>query len=124
MGLNKTTYLLFAALWLLGVTIGSLVSVSVVNEVETNIRVSDKLVHGIFYFGNTILWYCYLRKANFKNVLPKVSLFSFVYGIVIEVLQYILPYDRSFDLKDILANSVGILIAIFLINFWLASRLH
>ena len=64
------------------------------------------------------------KKINLKRAISKVSLFSFAYGIIIELLQYVLPYERSFDLRDIIANLVGILIAIFLINFYLARRLR
>ncbi len=122
--LKKEYYLFFAISWLVLITIASLISVDLVKEVESGIEVSDKLVHGIFYFVNTILFYCYFKKAGLRNTVIKISLFSFIYGILIEVLQYVLPYERSFDLKDILANSIGILTAIFLISFCLASRLR
>jgi len=122
--LNKNWYLFLAVLWLFCITVASLVSVEIVKEVESGIEVSDKLVHGIFYFVNTVLFYCYFKKINLKRAISKVSLFSFAYGIIIELLQYVLPYERSFDLRDIIANLVGILIAIFLINFYLARRLR
>lgn len=122
--LNKNWYLFLAILWLFCITVASLVSVDIVKEVESGIEVSDKLVHGIFYFVNTVLCYCYFKKIDLKRVITKVSLFSFIYGIIIELLQYVLPYERSFDLRDIFANLVGVLTAIFLINFYLATRLR
>ncbi|QLE01459.1 VanZ family protein [Galbibacter sp. BG1] len=122
--LPKYFYLSIAVFWLCAITVASLISVDLVHEVESEIEVSDKLVHGIFYFVNTVLFYLYLRKTPLKNPLLKISLFSFVYGMLIEVLQYVMPFERSFDLKDVLANSIGILIAIFLIKFWLAYQMR
>ncbi|WP_335965583.1 VanZ family protein [Galbibacter sp. PAP.153] len=124
LALHKNTYLFLAVSWLCLITLASLVSVKVVQEVEHGIEVPDKLVHGVFYFVNTLLFFLYFNKSQIKNAIVKVSLFSFVYGIIIEVLQYVLPYERSFDLKDIIANSVGILTAIFLIKYALITRLR
>ncbi|MCM5661875.1 VanZ family protein [Galbibacter mesophilus] len=122
--LNKNFYLVSAILWLCAITVGSLLSGNMVREVDTGFDIPDKLVHGIFYFGNTLLFYLYFRKTSLKNEIIKVSVFSFLYGILIEVLQHVMPYERSFDVKDILANTVGILIAIFLIKFCLALSMR
>lgn len=113
---KKIYFLLVAVLWLLLVTLACLVPVGVVRDVEPAFKVSDKIAHGVFYFVNTILLFLYFYKNESKGILLKVSIFSFVYGIIIEVLQYELPFGRSAEIRDVLANGIGILTAIFLIK--------
>lgn len=79
----------------------------------------DKLVHLFFYFTLTVFTYLYLRlerqKYNRRKALIVASLFSLIYGMIIEVLQGILPFKRSADWLDIVANSTGIVLAILII---------
>ena len=44
-----------------------------------------------------------------------ICILAFIYGIIIEILQGELTTSRSADFKDVLANSVGILIGILLV---------
>jgi glycopeptide antibiotics resistance protein len=40
-----------------------------------------------------------------------------------EILQYIMPYGRMFDIKDMLANTTGAILAYFFIkNAWPSIR--
>ena len=72
----------------------------------------DKLGHVIAYFAHTLFWLLYAVK---NRVLKKALLFaislSFFYGIVIEVLQGAITTYRTTSYYDVLANSVGILLA-------------
>lgn len=119
---RKSYYLIMAALWLIAVTLACLVPVGVVRDVEPDFKISDKIAHGFFYFVNTILCFLYFYKPGLKGILLKVSLFSFIYGIIIEVLQFELPFGRSAEIEDVLANSVGILTAVLLIQFGILKR--
>lgn len=114
--LRKSHLLIVAVLWLILVTLACLVPVGVVKEVEPDFQISDKVGHGIFYFVNTILFFLYAYRGNLKIVLLKVSLFSFLYGIIIDVLQLNLPFGRSAELSDVLANGIGILLAVLLMR--------
>ena len=69
---------------------------------------NDKLAHGLVFAGLGFLWLQYIRKA------PPVILGLVLYAVGTEVLQYLLPasFQRSFDLKDIVADLCGLSIGI------------
>jgi VanZ family protein len=79
----------------------------------------DKLVHLAIYFIFTLVWFVYFYKATMgKRIvksLVKASFFAFCAGVSIEILQKLLTKNRSADLNDILANSIGIAIAAVLL---------
>ena len=80
----------------------------------------DKLVHIFFYLGMTITWYFKFTepfpvKFIFKPLVI-ACIISFFYGIIIEVLQEVLPVDRSADWQDIYANTAGIILAAALLK--------
>ena len=83
---------------------------------------SDKLMHLGAYFGLTILWYLYYfsRKIWFTvqlRSLVVICLLIIAFGIFIEVLQDKLTTYRTIDSLDVLANSIGVLIAFFVILY-------
>ena len=45
------------------------------------------------------------------------ALFAFIFGIIIELLQSVMPSARVTDTLDILANTLGILVMTFLISW-------
>lgn len=63
-----------------------------------------------------MLWFSYLKKKlnSLNNFKPLVLafVFSFVFGISIEVMQEILTTTRSADTYDILSNVSGSLLAV------------
>lgn len=119
---KKTYFLILAVLWLFLVTVACLIPVGIMRDVEPDFKISDKIAHGFFYFVNTILCFLYFYKPDLKGILLKVAIFSFVYGIVIEVLQLVLPFGRSAEFTDVLANGIGILLAILLLKFGFLKR--
>jgi glycopeptide antibiotics resistance protein len=72
-----------------------------------NFENSDKLVHGCMFFGLAFLY-----QQLEEHTLLKSFLVPFCISFLIEILQGIMPFGRSFDWLDLLANSIGILIAI------------
>lgn len=78
----------------------------------------DKLGHITFHFGITFLWFLvfkfYILNEN-KKALKKAFLFSFFYGIIIEIFQDQFTATRSGDVFDVFANTFGSLLAILLI---------
>ena len=52
-----------------------------------------------------------------KKFKVKVLSIAIVYGIVIEVLQYVLTENRTADFFDVLANSLGAILAFVLFPF-------
>jgi VanZ family protein len=78
---------------------------------------SDKVSHVVAYFSLTLSWlYFVLNKASFHSKIKYVILGCFVYGIVIEILQAAITAYRTASYLDILANSVGIALAVVLFH--------
>jgi glycopeptide antibiotics resistance protein len=71
----------------------------------------DKLVHAFIFFTLVISFYFAFPQ---KKILS-VFLMPFLFSIIIELLQYLMPFGRSFDLMDVLANLTGIIIGLLLI---------
>ena len=81
---------------------------------------SDKIVHLLAYAVFVSLWFLFFyvlkqKKDNFSRALIKSCSLALIYGIIIEILQGELTTSRSADFKDVLANSVGILIGMLLV---------
>src|SRR6266487_1570311 len=74
----------------------------------------DKWVH-IGMFGIlTLLWsYPFLRSATAsRNLFTSIAICAILYGIFMEFVQKFFTSDRSFDYFDILADTVGCLLAL------------
>jgi VanZ family protein len=114
-------FLFFLALsFTLLITFGSLISSSSIPKIK--FAVSDKLIHAVGYFVLMFLWALFVlskyRSSSFlKRIFITASL-TFIYGIVIEVLQGTLTKTRTTDIYDVLANGLGIMIAVFVLVFF------
>ncbi|OGW29761.1 MAG: hypothetical protein A2X59_06630 [Nitrospirae bacterium GWC2_42_7] len=92
-------------------------SVIPVSGPETDMPL-DKVEHFIAYGLTAILFYRYLRPKTMRAKAGVESIASAsVYGAVIEVVQYFLPY-RSFSLGDIAANTIGALVFCMIYIMW------
>ena len=76
--------------------------------------------HFICYFYVSMLGLClYLRSNYFQKLVYSL----FFLSIILEVLQLIVP-NRAFEIYDVSANFVGVLVAYFLVKiyqFWSKS---
>lgn len=83
---------------------------------------SDKLFHALAYFIFTFFWwvtiYSFL-KVSFKKTIIIASFWSLLFGILIEFLQHFLTANRQGDILDILANALGTLFAVLIINIFI-----
>jgi len=76
--------------------------------------------HFISYFYVTILGLlAYLRDKNFKKLV--YVLFSL--SLILEIMQYAVP-NRAFQLNDLVANFLGVLVAYFLVKIYLHFKHH
>jgi len=90
-----------------------------VNEVVEIPSYNDKLTHLIAYFLFTSVWFLFFygfQKKTKKQALTRSFIFAIVFGIIIEVLQKVLTEHRQADYKDVIANVIGALIAVIIIN--------
>ncbi|WP_237587349.1 VanZ family protein [Polaribacter sargassicola] len=75
---------------------------------------SDKVYHLIAYFSLSISWlFSFYKKKSIKLL---IIISCVIYGIIIEVLQSILTEYRTGDYKDILANTLGIVLGLLIFN--------
>lgn len=80
---------------------------------------SDKIFHFLAYALFTWLWFnafYYIFKLGKIKSIYRTVVMGIVFGIIIETLQWLVTTSRSFDLLDILANVLGVLLAAILIN--------
>jgi glycopeptide antibiotics resistance protein len=89
------------------------------NIPSVSILYMDKLIHVIFHFVFTTLWFLYLKKKfNSSNTFKPLVLafvFSFVFGIAIEIMQELFTTTRSADFFDVMSNVLGAVLAVILI---------
>lgn len=86
---------------------GSLITIG--NTVSSNINVSDKAIHLTAYLIVTLCWLiAYKNKLKMLKINAYIVFLIFFYGIIIEVLQATVTTNRQFEIKDIVANTIGI----------------
>jgi VanZ family protein len=78
---------------------------------------ADKYVHVTLYFVFTTLWSCHLKTRHSIGMvsLIKVVVISIIYGSLIEMAQGAFTTTREPDILDVLANTLGSLIAVVVI---------
>jgi VanZ family protein len=67
----------------------------------------DKVVHVALFFGFAMLWLALYPARRLAIVLAGLGL-----AVAIEVLQHTLPIHRSGDAADVLADAVGLALAL------------
>lgn len=120
--LKKHIYTILFISWVVVITILSLFSFPEIdNEIGIVIPYIDKVTHFIFHLTFVVLGCLFLkekRRETFKlNKGILIILFAAIlYGILIEVLQYVMPFGRAAEIWDILANTMGALFGGLLIK--------
>ena len=120
--LNKI-YLILALIWTTIVTFLCLINNNElpIPKFEKN---TDKLGHMVFHIGITSLWFLYFKYkfVNVKKALIQAFLFSFVYGILIEIAQGLFTTTRSADILDVAANATGALLVVGIVIVYQKKR--
>ena len=76
----------------------------------------DKLVHVSMFIGWAVLWLTVYPSKTWTVIIAGV-----LYGVGLEFYQQLLPFDRSFDWWDALADAVGVF-AGFGFKTWILDR--
>ena len=107
--------------WMVFVTFSSLFSFEGMSMGFFALRVPhlDKVVHFVFYFVMFVTAFFAVKDHFFprfrlRDLLWGVLLFTIIYGMIIEVLQYTLAVNRQGDIMDVLANSMGAIVGLML----------
>ena len=88
---------------------------SLSRPVQLNLEITflDKILHLVAYFTLTVSWLFALKDYS-NNKIIFISLF--LYGVLMEFLQGWLTTYREKDILDVIANTVGVLIAMLVFN--------
>jgi glycopeptide antibiotics resistance protein len=106
MKISRTLFILFV-IWMVFVTIGSLLpSTSFPSWVDLGGN-KDKIAHFVMYFVTSLLFYLTFRN-RFRTTDIYAVLFASSYGAILEVAQLFVP-GRSCSFKDLVANLSGVL---------------
>ncbi len=74
---------------------------------------ADKIVHAGLYLGLAFLA-CWSMPAGVKRSwYYYVIIFSVVWGILMEIFQFIMHQGRSFEFNDVISNITGTLIGVY-----------
>lgn len=108
-----------ALLYSIGILYASLMRTEGLPKV--NFEQADKVFHFIAYLGLSLLWYFYYISCNLGEHLRKkpfliIGLLVIAFGILIEVLQDVTTEYRTIDSLDVLANSLGVLVAYIIVS--------
>ena len=104
-----------AIFFTISITIGSLVKSDFI--VVKSISVSDKFYHLIAYFLLMLSWlYVFCKKETFQKNVKYVILGCIIFGIIIEILQGIITSYRTASYLDIVANTIGVLLAVVIFH--------
>ena len=103
--------------WMVFVTFSSLYSFEDSELSNLNIPYGDKVVHFIFYFVAAVLGSLFFietkeEKSMLIRYLKILALSLIFFGIIIEVIQGTMTVNRSGDVFDALANSMGVILGI------------
>ncbi len=106
--------------WMVFVTFSSLYSFEGSGLSKFNIPYGDKVVHFTFYFVAAVLGTLFFietkdKKSTLIKYLKILALALIFFGIIIEVIQGVMTVNRSGDVFDALANSIGVILGIFVI---------
>lgn len=83
-------------------------------KIEVSYSNVDKLYHLFAYFVLSFCWlFSFYKKPTLKYIVVTSCI---IYGIIIEVLQHTLTLYRTGDFKDVLANTVGIVLGLLVFN--------
>jgi VanZ family protein len=101
-----------AITWTLAMGVACLVSVSGIPKVA--VESADKGVHSIMHFGFTWLWLSYLNTTERvlkERLVLLVVIASLVFGICLEMAQEAFTTNRTAEIRDVMANTVGAIVA-------------
>lgn len=97
---------------------GLITYLSLINLADTPVSqlgIGDKVMHTGAYFGLAFLWLLFAifnsENESFAKKVVIICIACIVFGTFIEVLQHMLTEYRQLDLLDVLANSIGAIVA-------------
>lgn len=89
---------------------------------------SDKFIHlGMHFTLCATILFDFYRMRFYEGSVKRTAFFTFLYsfllGLIIEILQDLMKLGRSFDWLDLLANSTGAAIGSYLAGKYFGKRM-
>ncbi|MBG7630685.1 MAG: VanZ family protein [Bacteroidetes bacterium] len=117
----RNYYLLLAVTFTVAIAVGSLISVK--NIGPPQVHFFDKIVHFGGYFVLALSWFLTFNgKRRLLKQFVAIAMLVFLYGIIIEVCQWLFTNERQGDILDMLANLGGISIALLIFILFLKKN--
>lgn len=101
----KKVLLLVSIAYTLTLVIASLITLNGIPSLGSSF--DDKIYHVVAYFGLALLWLLYLKPFKTKRLLFIVLFAAVFLGFILELLQYLVNSNRTYDTYDLIANSIG-----------------
>ena len=108
----KKLLLLAAIGYTLALAVVSLINLHGVPDLGSSF--DDKIYHIVAYFMLAAIWVYYFRPLKGKYMALFILIAAVVFGFILEVLQYVLNPNRTYDTADILANTIGACLGTFI----------
>lgn len=104
----------FATGWLMLITLLLCIPGTRLPKVQWHDKIFlDKWIHVFLFLVLVFLW-CRAYTIKTKKIFLLITVLCIVYGVVMELVQeYLIPF-RSFDLRDMIANSIGAVAGYFI----------
>lgn len=119
--ISNNTYIVLAAIWTLLTLYLSVISARTIASLHLwNIFGLDKLGHATFYMFFSLFW-C-MSVSREKNRSWMVLLVSITFGILMEIGQYLMLNGRTFELLDIVANTFGAILGVYIFKWLLLVK--
>ena len=112
---KKSLIYLLSIGYALCLAVASLVEIN--TEVTFSIKHQDKIFHFVAYAVLCFLFFLSFYKLALNKNLLYAALLAFTFGIIIEIFQSITAYSRESDVKDLFANTLGILTMVIILRW-------
>ncbi|PYE83625.1 VanZ like protein [Winogradskyella epiphytica] len=104
--------LLVSVVYTLALVIASLITLNGVPSLGSSF--DDKIFHVVAYIGLSFLWVYYFKPFKTKQI-PYIVFFVVVLlGFILELLQYYVNPNRTYDTYDFIANTIGAIFGTFI----------
>ncbi|MBK9254860.1 MAG: VanZ family protein [Saprospiraceae bacterium] len=113
--MSSNRFLVLAIFWTLLTLFLSVSSAGTIQRLNVfDIWNIDKLAHFGMYFIFCLFWCLGLRDKKYNKIFAVI--FSVSFGALMEIFQFYSFNGRSFEINDIIANSLGVIAGVLIFD--------
>ncbi|MGJ8548822.1 VanZ family protein [Winogradskyella wichelsiae] len=94
-----------AIFYTLSLVVASLITLNGVPSLGSSF--DDKIYHVVAYFCLTLVWGLFVNYSKSIRLLFIVCVAAIILGFILELLQYFVNSNRTYDTYDLIANGIG-----------------